>query len=70
MAITPNGASAYVADAGSHSLTVLNTATKQVVTTLPVGLLPVKTAITPNGATAYVADDGGKSVSTLQIIRL
>ena len=52
VAITRNGARAYVADAGAHSVTVLNTATNQVVTTLPVGFLPVKTAITPDGATA------------------
>jgi YVTN family beta-propeller protein len=55
---TSNGASAYIADALANSVTVLNTATNQVVTTLSVGFLPVKTAITPNGATAYVADAG------------
>ena len=65
MAIAPNGATAYVADEFAHSFTVLNTATNQAVTTLPVGFLPVKTAITPNGATAYVADAGGKSVSVI-----
>ena len=33
VAINPNGPSANVVDAGDHSVTVLNTATNQVVTT-------------------------------------
>ena len=58
MAIASNGATAYVAAEFAHSVSVLNTATNQVVTTIPVGFLPVKIAINPKGTTAYVADAG------------
>jgi YVTN family beta-propeller protein len=45
VAITPNGSTAYVANAGSSSVSVINTATHAVTATVPVGLNPVGIAI-------------------------
>jgi YVTN family beta-propeller protein len=65
VAISPDSTRAYVANAGSNSVSVINTATNTVVTTLGVGSNPVKIAITPNGARAYVTNNGAKSVSVI-----
>jgi YVTN family beta-propeller protein len=44
---SPNGATAYVANAGASSVTVISTATNTVVTTLAVGFIPADVVITP-----------------------
>jgi len=54
VAITPNGAFAYVTTPGSSNVSVINTATNTVVGTVTVGCGPTSLAITPNGAVAYV----------------
>jgi YVTN family beta-propeller protein len=63
--ITPNGASAYVADAGANSVTVINTATNTVVATVGVGAIPTDVSISPDGAHAYVTNAGSNSVSVI-----
>ena len=55
----------YVANAGSHSVTVVDPTTHMVVATIPVGLNPVNVAVTPNGSAAYVANAGSNSVSVI-----
>src|SRR5229473_2130454 len=69
VAITPNGAFAYVTNSGwifgSNSVSVINTASNTVATTIPVGRFPVGVAITPNGAFAYVANFNSNSVSVI-----
>src|SRR5467141_2765392 len=69
VAITPNGAFAYVTNSGwifgSNSVSVIDTASNTVVTTIPVGRFPVGVAITPNGAFAYVANYNSNSVSVI-----
>ena len=55
IAITPNGAFAYVTIA-SANVAVISTATKTVVATVPVGSGPFAIDITPNGALAYVTN--------------
>lgn len=47
VAITADGAFAYVANSGSNSVSVIDTATKTVVATVPVGQKPFWVAITP-----------------------
>ena len=47
VAITPDGAFAYVANAGSNSVSVIATATNSVVASVPVGSAPRGVAITP-----------------------
>ncbi len=57
--------SAYVTNAGSASVSVINTATKTVLTNISVGLTPEQIAITPNGAFAYVTNSGSNTVSVI-----
>src|SRR5260370_24513352 len=49
VAITPNGAFAYVANYNSNTVSVIDTATNTVIATVPVGNEPRAIAITPNG---------------------
>src|SRR6267154_655104 len=69
VAITPNGAFAYVTNSGwifgSNSVSVIDTASNAVVATIPVGGFPVAVAITPNGAFAYVTNESSNDVSVI-----
>src|SRR5690348_15561171 len=69
VAITPNGAFAYVTNSGwifgSNSVSVIDTASYSVVATIPVGHYPVGIAITPDGAFAYVANFNSNTVSVI-----
>jgi YVTN family beta-propeller protein len=70
VAITPNGARAYVADDGTNyptsgEVSVIDTATNTVVTTVPVGSTPHGVAITPDGAFAYVSNYHSGDVSVI-----
>jgi YVTN family beta-propeller protein len=58
IAITPNGATAYVVNQGSNSVTPVTTSTGVAGTPVPVGNSPSAIAITPDGSTAYVANSG------------
>ncbi len=72
VAITPNGAFAYVTNSGwpvgSNSVSVIDTATNTVVATVPVANFPVGVIITPNGAFAYVANYNSNSVSVISTV--
>ena len=68
IAITPDGQDAYVADAGSHAVSVIDTATGTTVgAPIPVGTDPVAVAITPDGAMAYVANEGSGTVTPITL---
>lgn len=56
---------AYVANARSNSVSVIDPATHTVVAAVPVGANPVYTAVTPDGTKAYVADASANSVSVI-----
>lgn len=58
---------AYVANSGSNTVSVIDTATNppMVVTTVPVGIAPIALAITPDGKHAYVANTNSKTVSVI-----
>ena len=56
---------AYVADAGSSSVSVIDTSKNTVVATIPVGVEPLAIAITHDLAHAYVANLGADSVSVI-----
>ncbi|MDV6278752.1 YncE family protein, partial [Rhodococcus erythropolis] len=56
VAITPNGARAYIVNGGGDSVSVISTATNTVTGTVPVGNRPAGVAITPNGARVYVTN--------------
>lgn len=56
---------AYVTNAHSNSVSVIDTATFSVEATVPVGSSPADVAVTPNGRFAYVANFFGHSVSVI-----
>jgi YVTN family beta-propeller protein len=60
VAITPDGAFAYVTNSGwifgCDSVSVIDTVTNAVVATVPVGRFPIGVAITPDRAFAYVVN--------------
>jgi YVTN family beta-propeller protein len=58
---------AYVGDATSNTVTVLNTVNNTIVANVTVGANPAGVAITPNRAYAYVANSGSSSVSVIDI---
>ena len=55
-AITPDGKTAYVANADSGTVTPISIATGKAGPAIRVGTDPEKIAITPDGRTVYVAD--------------
>lgn len=63
VAITPDGGFAYVANAGyqgapGNTVSIINTASNNVVATIEVGTGPSGLAITPDGRFVYVANSG------------
>ena len=70
IAITPSGASAYVTNLNSDTVTPISLPSGTVGTDITVGTGPAGIAITPNGATAYVANFDGGSGSTVTPITL
>jgi YVTN family beta-propeller protein len=65
VAITPDGTRAYVANAFDHTVSVIDTSTNPVITTIPVGAFPDGVAITPDGTRAYVTIEGPNTVSVI-----
>jgi YVTN family beta-propeller protein len=45
VSVSPDGANAYVTNAGSNSVSVIDTSTNTVMVTVPVGVSPVNAAI-------------------------
>jgi DNA-binding beta-propeller fold protein YncE len=68
IAVAPNGATAYVVNAGDSTVTPISLAGGTAGAPLAVGVNPMAIAITPSGATAYVL--GGKGAGTLTPITL
>ncbi|MEU9480401.1 YncE family protein [Streptomyces sp. NPDC048191] len=68
VAITPNGRRAYVANAGSNTVTVIDTTANPpaVIATVPVGNSPAGVAVTPDGSRVYVANAGSNNVSVIR----
>ena len=64
IAIAPNGATAYVINGASDTVTPITTATNVVGTPIPVTGVNDAIAITPNGATAYVTGYGESDTVT------
>ena len=58
-------ANAYITNAGSNTVSVLNTSSNSVTATIPVGPNPVSVAVSPSGSRAYVTNAGSNSVSVI-----
>src|SRR5205085_5801556 len=56
---------AYISNSTSNDVSVINTATNAVVTTIPVGTRPYGVAVSPNGSRAYVANFISNSISVI-----
>ncbi|WP_170064480.1 FG-GAP-like repeat-containing protein, partial [Polaribacter glomeratus] len=66
LSITPDGSTVYVTNAQSKSVSVINTATNTVITTIGVGgLYPGSNCMSPDGKTLYVANSQGNFVSVI-----
>ncbi len=65
VAITPNGAFAYVANCGGN-VWVINTSTNKVATKFLVGGCPTAVAITPDGTRAYVTEANANKVAVIE----
>ncbi|WP_406510602.1 beta-propeller fold lactonase family protein [Streptomyces sp. NBC_00212] len=61
----PNGSTLYITNYASASVSVINTATNTVTTTVPVGTQPFGIVVTPNGNTAYVTNSNDNTVSVI-----
>ncbi len=59
------GVYAYVTNIGSDNVSLINTATRAVVATIPVGRAPMGVAVRPDGAFAYAVSIGDHSVSVI-----
>ena len=57
-----SGNYAYVANSASNNVSVIDTTTKSVVRTVPVGTTPKSLVATPNGSRVYVANSGTYNV--------
>ncbi len=66
VAITPDGAFAYVTNGNSGTVSVIETASNTVVATVRVGIRPAGVAITPDGAFAYVTNIDSGTVSVIE----
>src|ERR1039457_7158469 len=55
----------YVAELTGNQVAVVDTVSKTVIATIPVGLSPLCVAVTPNGQFAYVVNSGSSSVSVI-----
>jgi YVTN family beta-propeller protein len=67
LAITPDGATAYVVNSGSGTVTPVSLMTSLPSTPIPVGRDPVAIAITPDGKTAYVANYASGTVTPINL---
>jgi YVTN family beta-propeller protein len=66
-AITPDGTTVLVPNAGSDTVTAVDIATGAVEATIPVGSIPTDIAIPPGGSSAYVTDSGSGSVTPIDL---
>jgi YVTN family beta-propeller protein len=67
MAVSPDRKSVYIANTGSDTVSVLNTADNTIARTiaLPRGSRPIGVALNPNGRYLYTADGGANRVSVI-----
>ncbi len=64
IAVTPDG-TAYVTNATSKSVSVINTSTNTVIRTIRVGWTPTQIVVSPDGTSAYVTNTASNTVSVI-----
>jgi YVTN family beta-propeller protein len=65
VAVTPDGSKVYVTNLSGNTVSVIDTVTNTVVTTIPVGSAPFGVAVTPDGGKVYVTNLSGNTVSVI-----
>ena len=70
VAVTPDGRHAYVANCWQNAVSVLDTATDEVVDRVRVGTTPWDVAIRPDGTAAYVSNANEDTVSVIDTATL
>jgi YVTN family beta-propeller protein len=66
--LSQDGTLAYVADFYSDDVAVFDTASGQLLDTIPVGMAPFALALSPDGDALYTADQGDGSVYTINTV--
>lgn len=56
---------AYIANAGSNNISVIDIAINTVIATIPVGVAPTNVSVSSNGSRVYVSNQGAASVSVI-----
>ena len=64
VSVTPDGAKVYVANAGSNTVSVIDTAS-YAVKDVSVGAAPEGVSVTPDGTLVYVANSNSNTVSVI-----
>ncbi|MFZ9106223.1 MAG: beta-propeller fold lactonase family protein, partial [Pontimonas sp.] len=67
VALSADGAIAYVSNSGDNRVSVVDTSTLAVVTTFPTRDAPLGIALSPSGDVVYVANSGDDSVSVISL---
>ncbi len=65
MAVSPNGATLYLAYSGTNSISVIDIATKEITSAIPVGIQPSSIAVSHDGGTLYVTNSVSNTVSVV-----
>ncbi|MEU6016683.1 IPT/TIG domain-containing protein [Streptomyces sp. NPDC047515] len=68
VALNPGGSGAYVANAASNTVSVIDTATNTVTATIPTGAGPTLLAISPDGARVYVTLSGAAQLGVIDTV--
>ncbi|MFJ7497618.1 hypothetical protein ACIQZB_42240 [Streptomyces sp. NPDC097727] len=63
--LSPDGGFLYVANGSSNNVSLIDTRTNRVASTIPVGESRVNVAFSPDGGSAYVANSGSGSLSVI-----
>jgi YVTN family beta-propeller protein len=64
-AVSADGSRAYVTNYASNNVSVIDTATKRVLTSVPAGSSPVGVVVSPDGSKAYVANSYSNTVTVI-----
>jgi YVTN family beta-propeller protein len=62
---SPTKTYAYILNSGSNDVSVINTDTNKVITTIQVGSHPTGVAVSPNGKTVYVTNSKSNTISVI-----
>jgi len=65
VAVSPDGRKVYVGSTFSTTVSVIDTTTNTVISTIPAGNNPDGVALTPDGSKVYVANDGSNTTSMI-----